>query len=139
MSVTTLSGSNSYEISLTLNQRLEQFLNTKGNDSSGIERIDATTLDNESGGEIINRLWSPSLFALNKLVVIRDLSKNSVLSEQFTKWLEGNTTDDQTTDIIILDPFLDGRSKLYKTLKTKTDFKEFKPLNSALLPNWVTK
>ena len=91
MSVTTLCGSNSYEISLSLNQRLEQFLNHSGNDDSGIERIDATTIDDASGGEIINRLMSPSLFATRKLVVIRDLSKNTQLSEQFIEWLDGNT------------------------------------------------
>ena len=139
MSVTTLCGSNSYEISLSLNQRLEQFLNHSGNDDAGIERIDASTIDDAIGGEIINRLMSPSLFASHKLVVIRDLSKNTQLSEQFIEWLDGDMASDQSSDVIILDPTLDGRSKLYKSLKTKTDFKEFKPLQAALLATWVTK
>lgn len=137
MSVTTLCGSNTYEISLALDQRLKQFLNTKGNDSSGLERLDATTIDNDISGEIVNRLLSPSLFALRKLVVIRDLSKNPHLSEQFIDWLDLNHAIDQPSDIIILDPSLDGRSKLYKALKVNTDFKEFRALKEPLLSAWV--
>lgn len=136
MSVTTLCGSNSYEIGQELRTRLERFLSVN-KDSAGIERIDATSVEND-GAEIIARLESPTLFASQKLVIIRDLSQNPELSEQFIDWLE-SLGSDQESEIVIVDPGLDGRSKLYKQLKAKTDFKEYGMLNEAMLRAWVQK
>ncbi len=137
MSVTTLCGTNRYEIWRELNSRIQQFLDTNHN-PEGIERLDASELEIEKAGEFIAQLGAPSLFAKERLVIIRSLSENSELSQKFIDWLDLHPKDNQEgVQVIIFEPNLDGRVKLYKALKDETDFKEVFPLNEPLLSHWL--
>ncbi|MGH7234548.1 MAG: DNA polymerase III subunit delta, partial [Candidatus Saccharimonadales bacterium] len=119
--------------------QLKRFLEASGEDESAIERLDAPSIENDKIAEIIARLDSPSLFAPKKLVMIRNLSQNDEFSQKFIDWLELQTKDDQQTEVLIINPNLDGRSKIYKELKAKTDFREYLPLKEPQLSQWVLK
>ena len=137
MSVTTLCGTNRYEIWRELNSRTKQFLDANHN-PAGIERLNALDLDNDKAGEVLAQIGAPSLFAPVKLLIIHSLSDNSDLSQKFIDWLEAHPKDKQEgVEVIIFEPNLDGRSKLYKELKAKSDFKEFYPLKDFMLWHWL--
>ena len=141
MSVTTLCGNNRYEIGQELKKRKKIFIEARGNDESAIERIDATSIvEKDEAIELLNRMMSPSLFATHKLVVMRDLSKNNVLLEKFLDWLDkyNPKDDDHTIELVIVEPNLDKRSKLFKELKAKSEFKELNITQPAMLSEWVT-
>lgn len=131
MSVTTLTGANRFLIDQELQNRISSF--TAANGDMGVERIDAEGLEAD---DVLARLGAQSLFAQKKITVIRNLSKNRELAEQFSSVLDQPPQD---TEIVLLEPKIDGRGKLYKTLKTKTDFKEFSELKPPLLTDWVIK
>lgn len=128
MPITTLAGDNSYLINQFIKDRLDNFV-----DPSGIDRLDVTSI---STSELIVRLSNVSLFSLRKLIIIRGLSHNSELCDDIDKILSQNLTD---VELIIVEPNLDGRLKIYKQLKSKTDFKELKQLAEPALADWLTK
>lgn len=131
MSVVTLAGSNSFLIDSELNKRLAAFIDLNGDMS--VEHIDAESVD-PSG--LFSRLSSPSLFAPQKLTVIRGLSRNGELSEKFSELLSSSRQD---ADIILVEAKIDARGKLYKTLKSKTEFIEFGALNPIELSRWIVQ
>ncbi len=132
MSVITLAGSNSYLIENELNVRLKSFIASSG--EIGVERIDASVAN---PNDVLPRLSSPSLFAAEKITVIRGLSANKEFSEQFINLLEQPYPYE--TDILVVEPRIDARSRLYKTLKQKTDFKLFNELRPYELSKWIIK
>jgi DNA polymerase-3 subunit delta len=134
MSIVTLTGDNSYEIRRVLNEQIN--LHTTGRDQLAIERIDATLLPADAVAEVVARLDSPSLFSGHRLVIIRDLSLNPDLSDQVIEILDMPLS---FTNVIIVDPHLDRRSKLYKALMNKTDLREFKVLKEPELVSWIMK
>ncbi len=134
MSIITLTGDNTYEIRHALNKQIN--MHTTERDQLAIERIDATLLPADKVAAVVARLDSPSLFSGHRLVIIRDLSLNPDLSDQMIEILD---VPPSITDVIIVDPHLDRRSKLYKALKNKTNFREFKVLKEYELISWIIK
>ena len=135
MSVVTLSGDNSYLIEQEIELCTAKYLDQIGNSIDGIERIDALNVMPEAAAELVNRLSSPSLFATKKLVIIRDLSKNAELSDRLIDLLEKN--DSEQFDLIIVDKNIDGRSRLFKTLKSKSEFKLLSEPDEYTLIKWA--
>lgn len=134
MSIITLTGDNTYEIRHALNKQIN--MHTTERDQLAIERIDATLLPADKVAAVVARLDSPSLFSGHRLVIVRDLSLNPDLSDQMIEVLD---VPPSITDVIIVDPHLDRRSKLYKALKNKTNFREFKVLKEYELISWIIK
>jgi DNA polymerase-3 subunit delta len=125
----TFTGENTYEITQTEKQITSEFIEKHGQHS--LEKVDGETLDPRNFSGL---LQGATLFAAAKLVVIKDLAKNKLAWEALGDWLDRVPAD---TTLILIDPSPDKRTKTYKLLKNKTDFKEFRLLEGSQLDAWV--
>jgi len=128
MSATTLVGNNSFLIEQILNDRIDKFKAKNGN--LGVEYIDVQEIDVQ---EMLSQIISVSLFSTTKLVLLKNVSQNN----GFLDCLEELVAQLGSIELIIVDPQLDGRSKLYKKLRTLTDFQLVNQLSPLSLIDWA--
>lgn len=69
-----------------------------------------------------------------RLVVVRDFGANKLLNEKFVELVEVVA---DTTDLIIVESRIDGRSKYLTNLKKLADVRQFNHLEGADLVRWV--
>lgn len=129
--IITLTGENTYAATQAERQVASAFVAKHG--ANGIERIDAEELD---AARLPDLFQGATLFASVRLVVLKNISANKQIQEPLTEIL-GNAASDTT--VVIADPHLDKRTKLYKFLKANTNFQEFAPLDEHKLVAWVQK
>ncbi len=129
MSVVTITGNNSFLIDQTVKEITDGGLKDNGPDS--IERINAETMETD---EVLSRLSAVSLFADKSLLLIRGMSENKELSEKFVELITRRQPDN---DLVIVEPRLDKRSKLYAALRSNTQIKELIEPEGSQLPVWV--
>lgn len=126
--ITWLVGENSFEVREALKAITHDFAGTP-------ERVDASEL---KLANLPDLLMGMSLFATERLVIIRDISTNSTLWEKLPDWL-GRVND--TIHIVFVDAKPDKRTTSYKALKAAAEYKEF-PLWSdrdyAKAEQWVS-
>lgn len=127
--VYTLTGSNGYELGSFLSQLKSDFTSKYGED--GVENYSGEQLTPEV---IANALGGISLFSLNRMVIIRGLIDAKEVIDQLLAHLK-NVSDDVT--LILIEPNLDKRTVLYKSLKKDTEFKEFGELSEAGILSWI--
>jgi DNA polymerase-3 subunit delta len=96
-----------------------------------LERLDGEEADYERIRESIESL--PFLTA-RKLVVLREPSKQKNFAEKIDELLGAVA---ETTEIVIVEPKLDKRLSYYKTLKKRTEFREFGELDNNDLIKWA--
>lgn len=99
----------------------------------GIEQIDAG--DTEFG-RLLETVSSLPFLASRRMVVVHDLNANKTLGEKIEQLLDAVS---DTTDLILTERKLDKRLTLYKTLKKRTDFREFGELDERALAQWLVK
>lgn len=126
--VITLTGDH-FAIKQTLGDLAERFVAKFG--PHGYERIDGEAF--EPNG-LASLLQGASLFTPQRLVVLRDAAKNKPLWDSLGDWLEKVPAE---TTLVVIEPELDKRTKTYKVLKSKTEFKEFSPAGSSQLVKWL--
>lgn len=129
--IITLTGENTYALSQAERQVIDAFAAKHG--ANGIERIDAEDLDTVRLPDLFQ---GATLFAPVRLVVLKNISANKGIQEPLTDVL-AKVADDTT--VIISDPHLDKRTKLYKFLKANTNFQELPPLDEHKLTAWVAQ
>lgn len=110
--ITVLVGNNSYEI-----DRERRSLET--NFAGQAEHIDGSTLEL---GHLPELLAGATLFASRRLVIIKNLSENSVVWAALPDWLARLSSD---IELVLIEPKLDKRTKLYKELEKLKAIKEF--------------
>src|ERR1700674_2545728 len=123
--IITLTGQNSYSLQLELHKLASGFVSEHGN--LALERIDG---EDKSFSHIQEAITSLPFLADKKLVVLRTPSTNKQFAEKFEQLLDDIP---ETTELIIVEPKLDRRLTYYKSLKKKTDFREFPELDPANL------
>lgn len=96
-----------------------------------IERIDGEALDI---GRLPDLLQGGSLFATERLVILRDASKNKALWEALGDWAE--RVSDEIT-LVILEPSPDKRTRTYKQLQKHGKAHDFPELNEHELAKWA--
>ena len=127
--VVTLTGENAFGLQQELDGLVTGFVAKHG--GLALERLDGQEADLS---EINEALIATSLFAQNKLVVLRQPGSNKQFVEQ-AEHIFAETPD--TTSVIVVEPKLDRRLGYYKFLKSKTDFREFKGLDAGGLARWL--
>ncbi len=127
--ITTLTGENSFALKAELHQRVKDFVSKQGD--MALEKLDGEEVEFE---RITEALQSLPFLASQKLVVLHTPGANKKFTEEFEKLLP---TISETTDVIMVEPKLDKRTQYYKTLKAKTDFKEFNELDENSLARWL--
>lgn len=128
--VRVIFGNNEFQCYKVLSEIIEDYL-TKASKNS-IERFDASELS--SVDEVYESLSSVSLFDAEKLTILRNLSANKVLAEDFQKLFK---KIDKFTKLVIFDPKLDKRTKMYKFLKDNFQVIECQKLSIEELVDWV--
>ena len=112
--ITLLTGENSFEI--------EQALGEIAGDFAGnVEKIDGSELQLAQLPDI---LMGVSLFATERMVVIRNLSQNKAIWAVFGDWLSRISDD---IHLILIEPKPDKRTTTFKALKENAIVKEFQP------------
>ena len=96
-----------------------------------VERIDA---EDSQASEILARVGAGSLFASNRLIIIKGLAANRELAEAPDKLIAAVSDDHE---IILVLPKPDKRSRLYTVLKKDTQFKEINIQTGAGLIDWL--
>lgn len=129
MSVTTLAGSNSFGLQLTLKKRVADFLREHGD--MALERLDGEEVSYDRMREALESL---PFLASKKLVVLRSPSSNKEFAEKAQALLENLS---ETTDVIIVEPKLDKRTAYAKYLQKKTEYEEYKELDAHALARWL--
>ncbi len=127
--IVTLTGNNSYELQQGLKAIESSFIEDYGD--MGLERLDCEEVDYDRIRESIE---SMPFLASKKMVVLRTPSAQKEFVEHAEDLL---ATLDDTTDVVIVEPQLDKRSRYYKFLKNRTEFKEFNELDEAGLASWM--
>ena len=125
----TLTGANDFTRSAELDRLVADFIREYGD--MALERLDGEEADYERIRESIESL--PFLTA-RKLVVLREPSKQKNFAEKIDELLGAVA---ETTEIVIVEPKLDKRLSYYKTLKKRTEFREFGELDNNDLIKWA--
>jgi DNA polymerase III delta subunit len=87
------------------------------------ERVDGDAI---SPADLDNLLLVNTLFAAQRLIIIRNLSENAAAWAALPDYLNDLATDDSL--VILVETKLDKRSKTYKALSAKVKIQEFAPL-----------
>lgn len=88
----------------------------------GTENISQINTNNPNIEEILSSLINVGLFSEKRLVILREVFGNKILSEKLTEIL---TRIPNETEVIIVEPKPDKRTKLYKVLSKEYKIKEF--------------
>lgn len=127
----TITGSNDFARKAELQKLVTDFL--RQHDEMAVERMDGEEASAEQMQAAVQSL--PFLTA-RKLVILREPGKQKAWAEKFDDILP-QVAD--TTDLIIVEPKLDKRLGYYKTLKKKTDFREFGDVDAHSLAVWAAQ
>lgn len=110
--ITLLIGENSFEIERALANIVSDFDGT-------VEKINGAELQLAQLPDI---LMGVSLFAISRVVIIRDLSENKTIWSVFGDWLPRISDDIQ---LVLIEPKPDKRTATFKALKEVALIKEF--------------
>lgn len=126
--ITVLTGENTFEVQRALDALVSSF-------TGAPERIDGSGLELR---QLPDLLMGGTLFATERLVIIKGLADNTSLWAEFGDWL-GRISDD--VHVVLVEAKLDKRTKTYKSLKEKADLRDFplwKDGDMRAAEAWVT-
>lgn len=124
--VITLTGENAYAIHQAQTGLVADFIATHG--PHGVERVNGETFDPRN---LHSLLQGASLFTPERLVILKDAAKNKPLWDALSDIEQSGAT------LVIVEPIIDRRSKTYKALKAKTDFRELVVPDDTKLITWI--
>ena len=127
--VVTLTGENSFLLNQTLSFLEANFVAEHGD--LALERLDG---EEQSADRLQESVQGLPFLSPRKLVVLRAPSRQKLFLEHITELLSDVP---EATDLVIVEPKLDKRLSYYKSLKAKTDFREFKELDARGLALWA--
>lgn len=127
--IMTVCGENDSERLRTVRDFVAAFEREYGD--MAVEKLDAEAVTYERITEAVQSL---PFLASRKLVVIRGGSLNTDFTEKFEAFLE---LVSDSTDVLLTEGKLDKRTSFYKLLQKKTEFTEFKELDSGGLARWA--
>jgi DNA polymerase-3 subunit delta len=129
MSITVLTGDNSYMLQAELHRLIAEFV--AEHTDMALEQLDGEEAEFD---RLRESLQSLPFLASKKLVVLRSPSAN----KQFVEAAQDLLTElPETTDVIIVEPKLDKRQSYYKFLKKQPGFHEFSQMDVPRLAKWL--
>jgi DNA polymerase III delta subunit len=124
-----LTGANDFAIRQALDKLVGAYLSKFG--VHAIERVDGESFEPTSLSEL---LQGASLFASQRLVVVRDASKNKPLWEAIGDWIERVPTE---VMLVLVESSPDKRTRTYKQLQKHADVRDFPGLSEPELARWL--
>lgn len=122
-----LTGENSFEIDRALQKIVSNF-NGQAEKYDGAELVVA---------QLPDLLMGATLFAAERLVIIKELSENKQVWEALSEWLPRLSDDVQ---LVLVDTKPDKRTKTYKAIAKEAHIQEYKPWSerdTAVAQKWV--
>lgn len=110
--VVLLTGENNFEINREIRRIIDEF-------AGNPEKIDGSEVELR---QLPDLLMGTSLFGEKRLVIIKNLSDNTAVWQDFTDWLP-RVSDDIT--LVLVEPKPDKRTRTYKELLKASEVKEF--------------
>lgn len=127
--ITLLYGPNAFAKRRRLDELVRQFAAAYG--EQGIERFDGEDLEPARLPEIFQGV---SLFAADKLIIIRDAAANKPLWEALEPYV---VTPDESTRVVLYEREPDKRTRTFKALQKQAEIAECKELPSGELVPWL--
>lgn len=124
-----LTGANSHQIQARLRELRESFIAKHGE-----EGLESYTGEDVSLDTLQNITSGLSLFTTHRLVVVRYLSENKPVAEQFVEEIKNIPEE---TVIILVEGVLDKRTAYYKALKKLEHFEEYSEPDERALRQWI--
>ncbi len=127
--ITVLTGENSFELTRALDSVVGAFTGTA-------EKFDGSDLEL---AQLPDLLLGGTLFATERLVIIKNLAENKQLWDVLPDWLERMSDD---VHVVLVEPKPDKRTKTYKDLKKFADVREFalwSDRDELLAEKWVVE
>jgi len=125
--ITLITGENTYENERTLRTLV-------ANSNATAERIDGETL---AGAQLPDLFMGATLFASERLIVIKNLSNNKMVWNELETWLERANNE---THLVFVETKPDKRTKTYKLLQKYAEVHESKlwtERDSSKVEQWV--
>lgn len=125
--ITVITGENSFENEQMMRRIVADF-------DGKAERIDGSTIELR---QLPDLLMGATLFAANRLVIIKGLSENKTVWSQFGDWIKRVSPD---VHVVLVEERPDKRTKTYKELQKHADIHESKlwtERDSASAEQWV--
>lgn len=122
--ITVLTGPNTYAIAEALRAKVSTF-------HGEVERFDGAELDVR---QLPDLFMGASLFAAQRLIVLREVSSNKSLWGELEQWVERVPAE---TEIVMIESHPDKRTKTYKTLQKHGRITEHALLNEAAMRSWL--
>lgn len=110
--ITLITGDNSFEVKRAVDEIAKGF-------EGEAERFDGGDLELS---QLPDLLMGGTLFATNRLIIIRDISDNKKLWEVLPDWI-GRVSDE--VHLVLVEPSPDKRTKTYKDLHKNSDVKSY--------------
>ena len=126
-----LTGTNSFAIRQTLDTLVTNFLNKNG--AHALERVDGESFDALRLPEL---LQGASLFASERLVLLRDASKNKLLWEALGEWTDRVPKE---VVLVLIESAPDKRTRTYKQLQKHGRLQDFADMSEPELVRWAVK
>ncbi len=127
--ITTLTGANSFLLLDELHKRRDAFVAEF--DALALETVDVAEWDSR---KVFDMFGALPFLSPKRLLIVRGLAANKAAGEQIAGLLKAV---DDTTDMLIVEPKIDKRSVLYKTLKKETKLQEYPEPDARDLPKWL--
>lgn len=124
-----LTGANDFAARQALDTLVAAMLNKHG--AHAIERVDGESLD---ASRLPDLLQGTSLFASERMVILRDAGKNKLLWETLGDWTEKVSSE---VTLVVLEPTPDKRTRTYKQLQKHGKTHDFPELNERELVQWA--
>lgn len=124
-----VAGSNSFAMKRRLDEIVSEFIEDHG--ELAVERFDGEKVELQA---VLDAVQALPFLAKRKLVVVRNGSANKDLTDNIEQIISSISDG---TDLVFYEPLTDKRTAFYKTLKSKTEFEEFRDLDTRNLARWL--
>ncbi len=129
--IVSIVGTNQFLMSRDLRDRVQSFVTMHGD--LAYERLDGEGLTYD---RLMEAIQSLPFLASSKLVVIRDLGAQKLLTEKIEQIVAGTP---ESTELILYESKIDKRLSYYKQLKKLTDCHEYAELDERGLVGWIVE
>lgn len=127
--IQTFTGGNSFLLGAELRAQKSAFIKEHGD--LALESVDVSDWESRN---VYDSFGALPFLSPKRMLIVYGLAGNKGASEQIEKLL---LQVDDTTDLFIIEPKIDKRSVLYKTLKKATKLTEFVEPDARDLPKWL--
>jgi DNA polymerase-3 subunit delta len=124
-------GDNAFAREKAAKEFVDGFIGAHG--TNAVDRFIATDIELDT---LSGAVTTSPFLSQRRLIIVRDISANKSIAERFEDILQ-QTAD--TSDVVVIESRVDGRSKYLQILRKMTDCREFAQLDSNELASWIVE